>query len=151
MIIANVPSPTGGGNHNAEVIRDGDMPPVNSNDSGRQFDTYHGGAPSSEDWIGYQYASTQTFAKVVFQEGNNFGDGGWFNTLTVQVRQSGTWVTVPDLVESPAYPANDGINFETYTLTFTPISGDAIRIDGVPGGSSYFISVGELEVFGSAP
>jgi len=147
-IIARVTSPIGGGNHNLEVIRDGDKPPVGTTDSSRQYDTYSGGAPAADDWIGYQYATPQSFAKIIFQEGINFGDGGWFNHLNVQVRQSGTWVDVANLTSTPAYPANDGISFETYTLLFTPVTGDAIRIEGVPGGNAYFTSVGELEVYG---
>ena len=43
---------------------------------------------------------------------------------------------------------NDGVNFETYWFNFPPIVGDGIRIDGTPGGSSTFISVGELRVYG---
>ena len=147
-IIARITSPIGGGNHNLEVIRDGDKPPVGTTDSSRQYDTYSGGAPATDDWIGYQYATPQSFAKIIFQEGINFGDGGWFNHLNVQVRQSGTWVDVANLTSTPAYPPNDGISFETYTLLFTPVTGDAIRIQGVPGGSAYFTSVGELEVYG---
>jgi hypothetical protein len=147
-IIAKVMAPTGGGNRNLEVIRDGDMPPVGSSDSFRQYDSYSGGAPSSDDWIGYQYSSTHSFEKAVFQEGKNFSDGGWFNGLRVQVRQTGNWINVPNLVSTPVYPPNDRINFETYTLTFTPIAGDAIRIDGAPGGTASFISVAELQVYG---
>lgn len=55
-IIARVMAPTGGGNHNLEVIRDGDLPPVGTTDSSRQYDTYTG-TPATEDWIGYQYAA----------------------------------------------------------------------------------------------
>jgi len=36
-------------------------------------------------------------------------------------------------------------------MSFTPMFGDGIRIYGDPGGSSNFISVGELEVFELAP
>ena len=39
------------------------------------------------------------------------------------------------------------MSFETFTLAFTPIQGDAIRIYGAPGGAAAFISVGELEVY----
>jgi hypothetical protein len=147
-IIARIMTPTGGGSKNLEVIRDGDKPPVSTNDSSRQYDSYSGGAPATDDWIGYQYTAPQTFAKVVFQEGRNFGDGGWFNSLTVQVRQNGSWVNVSGLVATPAYPPNDNISFESYTLSFNGITGDAIRIDGAPGGTAYFISVGELEIYG---
>src|SRR6185295_3683802 len=141
----------GGGNHNPEVIRDGDMPPVGNTDSSRQFDTWHGAFPGVEDWIGYTFPTSYAFQRVLFQEGKNFSDGGWFNTLTVQVRQGGIWTTVTGFVSTPAYPPNDGINYETYTLTFDPVVGDGIRIDGIAGGTSGFISVGELRVFGAAP
>lgn len=101
--------------------------------------------------IGRSASSTaaQTFNRVVFQEGRHFGDGGWFKTLTVQVRQAGTWVKVSGLGSTPAYPGtNNGTSYETYALQFVAISGDAIRIYGAPGGSSAFISVAELQVYG---
>ncbi|MBI3769058.1 MAG: PQQ-dependent sugar dehydrogenase [Deltaproteobacteria bacterium] len=149
-IVALITAPTGGGNKDPEVIRDGDFPPVGSTDSSRQYDTYHNGTVA-EDWIGYTFATPRTFQRVVFQEGKNFADGGWFDTLAVQVRQNGTWTTVAGLTSTPAYPPNDGTSFETYTLDFTPTTGDGIRIDGAPGGSAHFISVGELRVFGTVP
>jgi cysteine-rich repeat protein len=149
-IVARVTSPTGTGNKSLEVIRDGDMPPVGNTDSSREYDTWDGANTAPEDWIGYTFASPQTFTSVVFQEGMNFNDGGWFDTLTIQVRQNGVWTNVANLVSTPAYPPNDGINYETYTLTFTPATGDGIRLDGAPGGSADFISVGELQVYGSA-
>ena len=149
-IIARVTAPTGIGNKSLEVIRDGDKPPVGTTDSSRQYDTYDGPDKASDDWIGYTFASAQTFSSVVFQEGLNFADGGWFKTLRVQVRQNGVWTNVAGLTSTPTYPANDGVGYETYTLTFTPAPGDGIRLDGAPGGSDAFISVAELEVYGSA-
>jgi hypothetical protein len=86
---------------------------------------------------------------VLFQEGKNFVDGGWFTTLRVQVRQGGNWVDAPGLTITPAYPGrNNNINFESYNLRFTTSSGDGIRIVGDPGGSADFISVAELQVYG---
>ncbi|MBA2350702.1 MAG: IPT/TIG domain-containing protein, partial [Burkholderiales bacterium] len=150
-IIARVTAPTGGGSRNREVIRDGDKPPVGNFDSSRQYDTYDGNNTATEDWIGYQYSATQNFGRVVFQEGRHFGDGGWFETLTVQVRQGGVWNAVSGLTITPAYPAvDDNETFETYTLQFNAIQGDGIRIFGRPGGGADFISVGELEVFEAA-
>jgi hypothetical protein len=150
-IIARVTAPQGGGSRNIEIIRDGVKPPVGSTDSLQQYDTWDGNNTAPDDWIGYQYSTTQNFDRVVFQEGKHFFDGGWFSVLTVQVRQAGTWVTVSNLTINPAYPGvNDAQNFETYTMDFSSISGDAIRIFGDPGGSADFISVGELEVFGPA-
>src|SRR4029077_10263578 len=50
---------------------------------------------------------------------------------------------------SPAYAANNGVNYDTYQFSFPATQGDAIRIYGVPGGSAKFISVAELEVYAS--
>lgn len=116
--------------------------------SGQGNKTYNGGAASTDVWIGYQYSGPQTFTKVVFQEGENFPGGGWFQSGIVQVLQNGTWVNVSNFGAAPAYTGNDGTGFKTYTLTFTPVTGTAIRIDGLPSGSAYFVSIGELEVFG---
>ena len=147
--IAKITGPLGGGSRSLETIRDGVRPAVGSTDSSVQYDTYDGANAAADDWIGYQFASARTFSRVVFQEGVNFFDGGWFSNFTVQVRQGGTWVNVSSLASTPLYPGvNNSTSFETYTLQFTPISGDAIRIFGVPGGSAAFISVAELRVFG---
>jgi hypothetical protein len=146
-----VPNPIGGGNHNIEIIRDGDFPPLDSTDSQRQYDTWDGVNTASEDWIGYVYSSSYTFRRVVFQEGINFPDGGWFDTLTVQVRQGGVWTNVTGFVSTPPYPAaNNGVFEEIYVLTFDDTAGDGIRLYGAPGGSNDFISVAELEVYGES-
>jgi hypothetical protein len=62
------------------------------------------------------------------------------------VRQNGSWLNVTGFSIAPAYSCN-GVNYESYTLGFTKITGDGIRIYGEPGGDQ-FISVGELEVYG---
>jgi hypothetical protein len=150
-IVAFVPAPIGGGNKNLEVIRDGVTPPVGSMDSALQFDSFHADPARTEDWIGYTFAATTSFARVVFQDGRRFVDGGWFATLKVQVRQANVWVDVPGLSASPTYAGMTSPNFTTYQLDFPAISGDGIRIDGAPGGSNKFISVGELRVFRAGP
>ncbi len=146
--IALITNPTGGGNHNIAVIADDVFAPLGSTDSSLEYDTYNG-QTRTEDWIGYQFSSQQTFGSLVFQDGKQFADGGWFATLNVQVRQNGTWVNVPGTTASPAYAGDDGINFQTYTFSFPAITGDGIRLDGQPGGASTFISVGELRVYGA--
>ena len=149
-IIARVTAPTGGGSRNIQIIRDGVMPAAGTARGwSDQYDTYDGANAAPDDWIGYQFASAQTFNRVMFQEGINFADGGWFNSLIVQVRQGGNWVVASGLTATPAYPGrNNGINYESYNLQFAPITGDAIRIYGAPGGSAAFISVAELQVYG---
>jgi len=151
-IIARVPVATGAGNKDLEVIRDGDMPPVGNGETRRQYDTNDGKNESDEDWIGYAFASPQTFSRILFQEGMHFARGGWFSSLTVHVRQNGVWSPVSSLTMSPQYiGANNGLSYETYDLSFRAITGDAIRIWGRPGGKDDFISVGELRVFSGTP
>ena len=147
-IIAKITSPTGSGNHSLEVIRDGDIPPVGTNDPLRQYDTFDGANTAPDDWVGYTFASTFTFHRLVFQEGMHFSDGGWFTSVGVEVRQAAQWTAVAGLQTSPAYPnSGSGPGFVTYTFDFAATSGDAIRLVGVPGGSAAFISIGELRVF----
>jgi hypothetical protein len=147
--IASVMNPTGGGNHDIGVIRDGVFPPVGSQNSFQQYDTYNGTTRTSE-WIGYQFSSQHSFVKVVFQEGKHFWDGGWFTNMRVQVRQGGAWIDVAGATVSPTYPGNNWVSYETFTFTFPAVSGDGLRIFGAPGGGVSFISVGEIRVFSAS-
>ena len=149
--IALITAPLGGGNRSLEVIRDGVFPAVGSTNSDQQYDTYTGDPTRSFDWIGYQFAASQTFTGLTFQEGKQFSDGGWFTALRVQVRTGGVWTDVAGLVSTPAYAGANGITYEQFALQFTPTTGDAIRIAGTPGGAARFVSVGELRVLVGAP
>ena len=147
-----------GGNKSLAVIHDNVFPPVGSSNSAQEYDTYNA-KKRTEDWIGYSYSTAQTFGSVTFQPGIQFSDGGWFTSFNVQVLQcpagttcavtSSNWVTVSNVTFDRPFGGNDKINFETYNISFAPISGTAIRLDGVPGGSSTFISVGELRIHAS--
>jgi hypothetical protein len=148
---AFITSPTGDGSRNRNVIKDGVKPAVGSTNPSQQYDTYAGGGARTSDWVGYTFSAQQTFHRVVFQEGMNFSDGGWFATLTVQVRQGTTWVNVSNLVVTPTYTGGNGVHYETFELRFSPIAGNGIRIQGTPGGSARFVSVAELEVYAPAP
>jgi glucose/arabinose dehydrogenase len=146
----NPPRPTGGGNWDPEIMRDGDFPPVGSTADNRQFDTYHGGEQGTWDYVGYQFARQHRFRRIVFQEGKHFFDGGWWESAWVYVRRNGVWSAVQNLSIVPAYRGNDGQNYDTYVLSFTPIDGEAIIFGGDPGGTAGFISVGELRVIADA-
>ncbi len=142
-----VPSgPQGGGNHNAEVIRDGIYPPVGSQDDLAQFDTFHNGAQAGDDWIGYAFTTPRAFRRIVFQEGKHFNDGGWWDNVHVEVFDGVSWNVVSNVTVTPVYPGNNGVNFETYVFDFPATTGRSIRLRGDPGGTADFISVGELRV-----
>ncbi len=140
------PEPQGVGSTNPETMRDGDLPPVGSTVMSRQYDTFHHGDQGNEDWLGYAFAEPQVFRSLTYQEGVHRQDGGWFDTLAVQVRQGGVWQDVSNLVITPPYPGDNGVHYETFAITFDPVAGDAIRLYGEPGGSAGFINAGELRV-----
>ncbi|MBL8860420.1 MAG: PQQ-dependent sugar dehydrogenase [Planctomycetes bacterium] len=145
------PGPQGGGNSDPEVLRDGDYPPVGSWDSSRQYDTFHFGDQGAFDWIGWSFPATKTFRGLVFQEGRHFFDGGWFDDWRVEVGDGATWTVVPGAVMTPAYPGNDGIDYQTFRISFPPAVGTRLRLAGDPGGSANFISAGELRVLAEDP
>lgn len=148
-IISRVETPNGGGSETPEVIRDGEYPRPGSQEWEAQFDTLTDDRDPKEDWIGYAFQGAHAFTRVVFQEGGNFVDGGWFENLGVRVRRNGTWLPVRSLTTTPAYPGtSDGVGFRSYEISFEAIVGDAIAIFGPAGGASHFVSVAELDVFG---
>ncbi len=143
------PTPSGAGNPDPETIRNGTYPPLASASDWGQFDTSHNGDQGASDWIGYDFGSTHTIDRVVYQEGRDTALGGAFSQLDVEVQQTagGPWVSVGGLTSTPAFPGANGIGYETFTLDFTPVLARAIRIVGAPSGSLGFVSVGELRVF----
>jgi hypothetical protein len=149
-IIALVPNPTGGGNPNIEIIRDGINPPLGSGNVLDQFDTYTGGQPRDLDWIGYTFTTAKQFTSLIYQEGLDNQWGGCFQPLRVQVRNNGLWTDVQGLVITPPYPGSNLVSFETYQLNFNSTTGDAIRIAGPPTGQGHYIGVGELRVLSTS-
>jgi glucose/arabinose dehydrogenase len=139
----------GGGATNAEVIRDDDYPPPGTNEWYRQYDTVTADYSPKEDWVGYEFADPYVFSRVVFQEGGNFFDGGWFEQLGVRVRQNGAWTPVARTTVTPAYPGTaDERGFRSFQIDFESVVGDAIEVYGQAAGSAHFISIAELDVFG---
>ncbi|QIS04198.1 DUF4185 domain-containing protein [Nocardia brasiliensis] len=101
------------------------------------------------DFWGFTWSKPYLMNQVVYTTGEMFDDGGWFAAgLRVQVRQDFRWLDVSNTKIEPRYPftASTGA-FTTYTFTFASIAGDGVRIIGKPGGSAYFTSIAELEVY----
>jgi hypothetical protein len=107
------------------------------------------GAVKSVDYWGYAFSRAYWMNKVVYTTGTMFPDGGWFSSgPRVQVRQNFTWVDVGHLKVTPDYPHNSSAGSNTtYTMTFDKTWGDGVRVVGVPGGTAYFTSIAELEVY----
>ena len=124
----------------SEYYNDGDL--TQSEDS---FDQEN----KDFDFWGFTWAKPYLMNKVVYTTGKMFDDGGWFAAnLRVQVRQNFQWVDVQNMNVAPRYPyAASAGPFQTYTFTFATTWGDGVRIAGKPGGSAYFTSIAELEVY----
>lgn len=145
--IAFITTPTGGGNPSLEVLRNGAFPPLGSANSSQQYDTFTDDPGRTEDWLGYEFGAARSFVRVTFQNGIVFDNGGWFESLGLQVRNGDIWSDVRDVRATPNYAGQGGPSYAVYELDFSAVGGDAIRVFGVPGGSSRFVSCGELRVF----
>lgn len=80
---------------------------------------------------------------IRFIEGDHFPDGGWFDTLSAEARINGLWTP---LSTTPSEPLDAGVPFQTIDLVFgAPVTATAIRITGVAGGSTQYITACELD------
>jgi hypothetical protein len=106
-------------------------------------------ADGVQSFWGYTWPQQHNMNQVVFQTGNVFSNGGWFSAgLSVQVRQDFQWMDVPITSITPAYPYSSAAGAQTdYTINFSAVAGDGIRVIGTPGGSDFFTSVTQLSVY----
>lgn len=151
----NAPDPT----NNLAMTGDGTTPIEKSGRFARS-DWYNDGildqnessfdceANKPRDFWGYTWNRRYNLDRVIYTGGRTFFDGGWFDTLSVQVRQDFRWRDVRGLSITPPYPHDQtaGPN-KTYELSFNSTWGDGVRIIGTPGGSAGFTTIGELEVY----
>ncbi len=149
-IIVHGSGRTGEERDGREVIRDGVRPDAQTGGAAQQYVTRNMAPPLGEDgYIGYGFREVYTFARLVFQEGALLPDGGFFDSLSVEVRRDGRWVPVSGLRSRPGYAGSNGASWETFVFDFEPTVGDGIRLVGRPGGVARFVSVAELEVWGT--
>ncbi|MFB8281322.1 hypothetical protein [Nocardia colli] len=101
------------------------------------------------DYWGFTWSKPYLLNQVVYTTGEMFDDGGWFAAgLRVQVRQNFQWIDAQNTKVEPRYPyTSTAGEFKSYTFSFATLAGDGVRIVGKPGGSSYFTSIAELEVY----
>ena len=147
--ICSITAPTGGGSKDIRVIFDGVTPPVGTESSSLQYDTYTKATKAEKVYAGVEFAGAYTISGVKFTEGRHFHDGGWFaETPYIEILKGGKWEKAEAAI-SKAYPENtpeaQGAGFETYTFAFAEeVECEGVRIAGMPGGSAYFISIGEI-------
>lgn len=89
------------------------------------------------------YSQPVEVASVRFVEGDHTVAGGWFETLQVQVRIGGNWVTPPVAMSEPLDAAKP---FQVIEFSLPiPITATGIRVSGVAGGSGAFVTCTELD------
>lgn len=149
--ICSVTAPQGGGCKDISVIT---RPLPESPKDADQYDTFtYGGKAGDPAYIGFVFRGQREVSGVLFTEGNHFGNGGWFadGSLAVELLVNGVWEKAPFLCEPPYPVGNDEATFapgyEHFTLTLaSPVLCGGVRLSGIGGGCSGFISCGELTV-----
>lgn len=139
------------GNQNGSII-DGDL---------ASFVVTFDGKPAPEDWFAVTLPAPARIARVVFTQGKDFHDGGWFDTGTgkprvqIQRGKDGAWETVGALADYPATTATDKAGLkpgQKFTLRLaSPVPAVAVRVIGKPAcgdnAKQAFSSCAELEAF----
>jgi DUF1680 family protein len=119
------------------------------------------GQPSKEDWFAVTLEAPTAIRRVVFMHGNNFHDGGWFDTsagkpkVQIQREKGGKWETIGELADYPATTATNNANLkfgQPFTLKLaSPVKALAVRVLGVPAcgdnPKQNFSSCSELQAF----
>lgn len=131
----------------SKSVRQGSLAALSNGNTTDSLDDYDGEVKSS-DWWGYTWPGARTFNEVTFTTGTPQSDGGWFITRpNVQYRVDGEWKNVP--VQGYTQPFTTGAaagDHASYTVQFPAVTGDGVRIVGVPGGDHTYSSMSEIGV-----
>ena len=146
-VIAAVTAPTGSGARSLEVLTNGI-----TRGEGQSYDSFDGDNEAAEDWYGLVWENPKKVSRLRFVQGRIFDNGGAWDTLGVQYRDSrGRWRAVKGLEVDPYYLESDAqealCSFWPYTLTFDAVETSAIRLHGKPAGRAAFTSITELEAY----
>ena len=110
------------------------------------------------DWYELTFSEPVRFSQVTFHEGDivwgttnryyvhDEPRGGYFQDLTVQIRQGDRYIEPANLEMSPELDRFQ--MYQTIAFNFAPTVGEAVRIVGTPGGSDRYTTILELEVAG---
>lgn len=158
-ISVSVDHPTGGGNHNPEILLNNsahllDDGMIDQFTQGRTFDTFQGRKQHNDlDWYELNFPKIVEINCIEMTTGLPYRDGGWWTSLNVEYRttKESAWQSVRNLSLYPAYNFADSRKdrrpFESYSLVFEDIAVEAIRLIGVPGGLVGFTSLARLAAF----
>jgi uncharacterized protein len=119
------------------------------------------GQPAKEDWFAVTLKAPTSIRRVAFMHGNNFHDGGWFDTsagkpkVQIQRTPGEAWETIGELADYPATTATSNANLKSgqaFTLKLTsPVKALTLRVLGTPScgddPKQSFSSCAELQAF----
>ena len=119
------------------------------------------GRPANEDWFAVTLDAPAKIGRVVFSHGQNFHDGGWFDSskgkprVQVQRTAGGAWETIGEIGDYPATTATSNAKLRSgqpFTLRLAqPMEVIAVRVAGAPASGDNpkqaFASCGELQAF----
>lgn len=131
----------------SKSVRQGSLTALNNGDATDSIDDWDGEVKGT-DWWGYTWPAPRRFNQVSFTTGTPADDGGWYiTTPKVQYRVGGEWIDVPTqgYVE-PFEPGKAAGDHATYTVQFPSVTGDGVRVIGIPGGDHTYSSMSEVGV-----
>jgi len=114
--------------------------------------------PPDEDWYQLNFSKPVRFETLTFWEGDivwqqintyykdDDPEGGFFESLTVEIGRDGRFIIPANLGMSPALDRHK--MYQKITFRFLPTVGDAIRIIGTAGGTQHYTTIMELEAGG---
>ncbi|NLX12673.1 MAG: ADP-ribosylglycohydrolase family protein [Phycisphaerales bacterium] len=124
------------------------------------YSTYDGvnSQPAGGDFYQINFPQPVRFDALTFYEGDAVGgynrdprteglNGGYFDTLDVEVRTGQGWVSVQNLMFSE--PLDPFKAYQVIDLTFDRLWGIGIRIRGTAGGAHEYTTITELVVHGA--
>lgn len=114
-----------------------------------------GQPPGAAQELRVEYSLPVRVAAVRFIEGPHFTQaggfpepqrGGWFDSMTVQVKVGGQWVNAAATASPPPDPATP---FQVIDWTLAaPVMSTGVRVVGPPGGGGGFVTCAELDALG---
>ncbi len=158
-ITVSASHPTGGAARDPSVLLNDtahqlDGHPFADFDKRHTFDTYDGqNKACGPDWYALSFPEPVTANCVEMTMGFAYRNGGWWTTLSVEVRsaEGEAWQPVQRLNVTPCYSFGDSRGrrrpFQTHELTFEPVCAREMRIIGLPGGFDQFTSLARLAVY----
>jgi hypothetical protein len=110
---------------------------------GQAYSTKRSSTDDIEHIFALEYATPVTIDGVRFIEGDHFDDGGWFDTISVEVLVAGSWASV---AATPSAALDETAPFQIIDFELaSAMEVVGIRLRGMPGGTGNYVTIAELD------